>query len=197
MYYTYIYIFGTLSRRCYIGHVPPITSSSRIIYLSVCLTTAYTYIRWHNSGLSRTRDDHVVVGRPQDDCWSNYRTNRRSTKDSSDSGKTGNLIPKSATKDDRATELTNSTKDSSSDSTPRLSCAFPSLFFLPFLLLNVFRTVTGWKTRFVDSREVREDRRRLRLLDLVNYGLMEAKVPPINELAERQRERSGTLWSKD
>lgn len=31
----------------------------------------------------------------------------------------------------------------------------------------------------------------------VNYGLMEAKVPPINELEERQRERSRTLWSKD
>lgn len=86
-----------------------------------------------------------------------------------------------------------------------------SLVLLPSLLFSFFFfslslplspstfPVTGWKTRFVDSGEAREDhpdrRCRLRLLDSVNYGLMEAKVPSINEVGKRQDEGAGTLWT--
>lgn len=129
--------------------------------------------------------------------------------------KTGNLIPKSATKGDRAVGLTNSTKGSPSfrihpcAANPVSGSSHFSFFFLRlsrFLSFSLCLSpptfaVTGWKTRFVDSGEVREDRLgrrcRLRLLDSVNYGLMEAKVPSINEVRKRQDEGAGTLWTRE
>lgn len=126
--------------------------------------------------------------------------------------KTGNLIPKSATKGDRAAGLTNSTKGSPSfrihpcAANPVSGSSHFSFFSSVSLAssLSLFASlslptfaVTGWKTRFVDSGEVREDRPgrrcRLRLLDSVNYGLMEAKVPSINEVRKRRDEGAGTL----
>jgi len=131
-------------------------ASLSFIYLFV---SVYIHGDICDSGLSRTKED-VVVDRPQDDCWSNYRTNRRPTKDSSDSqdrkfnsevchkGRPGNGINEFDERFPFRFHPASLTPDSP---------AFLSFFSLLFLLLNVFRAVTGWKTRFVDSRGVRED----------------------------------------
>lgn len=120
MYIQYLYIFSTLPRRdmsllLVTGYVPPISFSHRFhlfIYLSV-----YTYMEIYViagcHGLRKTlssTDLRMIADRITGRTDVRRRIPRIP--------KTGNLIPKSATKDDQATELTNSTKDSPSDSTP-------------------------------------------------------------------------------